>query len=467
MDLCNLTVKQAVKGLKAKEFSAAELKTACLARIRRLNPELKAILTVVEREKTGGKRKKGALEGVPFTVKDLFVTQDVRTTAGSRVLKDYIPEYEATTVKRLKEAGAVLIGKTNCDAWGHGSSGENSDFGVTKNPWNPLYSPGGSSSGSAAAVASGMGLFSLGTDTGGSIRLPASFCGLTGLKPTYGRVSRYGVIALASSLDCPGPLGKTVEDVETVFEIMAGKDEYDATTLQNEELRMGKEKVVIGVPQEYFGKGIDREVRSAVETAIGVLGECGNVREVRLPRTEYALAAYYLIQTAEASSNLARYDGIRYGRDRASFGDEAKRRIMLGTYALSAGYFEAYYKKAMRARTLIKEDFEKVFKEVDLLMAPVSPTPAFKLGEKIDDPLRMYMSDVLTVPANLAGIPALALPCGFSRLGLPMGMQIMGPQGSESLLFEAGKRYQKTTEWHLKKPAPAVMVVNRYKQNLK
>lgn len=453
MEISKLSLRQAIDGLVQKKFSAQELFDATLARIRKLNPKINAFITVVE--KPSPSAGSGPLSGIPFSTKDIFITKGIRTTAASRVLENYLPEYDATVVAKIKEAGGVLIGKENCDAWGHGSSTENSDFGITKNPYDLERVAGGSSGGSAAALACDLTFLSIGEDTGGSIRLPASFCNVVGLKPTYGRISRYGSIAMASSLDCVGPMAKTVEDCEIVFNLIAGPDPYDATSLEKENPRQSKAKLQIGVPKEFFSSALDGEVLQSVKSALQKLQELPEIEgidEVSLPHTEYGIATYYLIQTSEVSSNLARYDGIRYGLGREFFGDEAKRRIILGTFTLSAGYYEAYYKKAMRVRTLICRDFEEVFKKVDLLVAPVSATVAFKIGERSGDPLQMYLSDVLTVTANLAGIPALVLPCGFNQAGLPIGMQIMGPQFSEKTLLRVGKAYQGITDWHQRKP---------------
>ena len=470
MALNKLTIKEAKGGLKSKKFSSAELINACLEQIKKYNKDLNAFITVTGKEALHEAKKADDLAsqgeaweakpllGIPIALKDLYSTKGIRTTAGSKVLNDYIPVYDATVVKKLKDAGAVIIGKTNHDAWGHGSSGENSDFGNTKNPWSTEYVPGGSSSGSAAALAADMCLASTGTDTGGSIRLPASFCNVVGLKPTYGRVSRYGIIAMASSLDSIGHFTKTVEDSAILLNVTAGKDEFDASTpgvnAQNytKNLNNGVKGIKIGVPKEYIAKGLDKNVQTRFEQALKEFKKLGAiVEEVSLPHTEYGIAAYYIIQPSEVSSNLARYDGIRYGSERTDFGDEAKRRIMLGTYTLSAGYYDAYYKKAMQVRTLIKKDFDDAFKKVDAIITPVSPTPPWKLGEKINDPLKMYLSDIFTVTANLAGIPGLSLPMGFANR-LPVGMQILGPQFSEGLLFQIGHAFEQETMFYKQKP---------------
>lgn len=464
MTLNHLTIKQAQEGLRLKRFSSVEITKACLEQIKKLNPKINAFITVCEKEALESAKKADDLAsqgetleampllGIPIALKDLFSTKGIRTTAASKVLNDYIPPFDATVVAKLKNAGAIIIGKTNLDAWAHGSSGENSDFGPTKNPWNTEFVPGGSSSGSAAALASDMCIASTGTDTGGSIRLPASFCNLVGLKPTYGRVGRYGIIAMASSLDSIGHFTKTVEDSAILLNVTAGKDEFDATTprieIQNfsKNLNKGIKGVKIGVPKEYISKGVDKNVRDKFEQTLKEFERLGAfIKEISLPHTEYGIAAYYIIQPSEVSSNLARYDGIRYGNDRSYFGDEAKRRIMLGTFTLSSGYYDAYYKKAMSVRTLIISDFESAFKKVDAIIAPVSPTLPWKLGEKLSDPLKMYLSDIFTVTANLAGIPGLSVPIGFEN-GLPVGMQILGPQFSESLLFQIGNPYEQATE---------------------
>lgn len=467
--LNQLTIKEAQEGLKKKKFSSVELTKACLQQIKKHDKKINAFITVCEKQALAQAEKademmkqakisEKTLLGIPIGIKDIYSTKGIRTTAGAKVLDNYIPVYDATAVKRLKEAGAVILGKLNLDAWAHGSSGENSDYGATKNPWNLKFVPGGSSSGSSAAIAANMCLAATGTDTGGSIRLPASFCNIVGLKPTYGRVSRYGVIAMASSLDSIGHLTQDVTDAALVLNVTAGKDPQDATMPRTrvpdylKDLKKGVKSLKIGIPKEYFQKGLDKKMKEMVEKAIRKFEKLGaRLMNVSLPHTQYALAVYYIIQPAEVSSNLARYDGIRFGFPRERFADEAKRRIMLGTYTLSAGYYEAYYLKAMQVRTLIKEDFDKAFAKVDAILAPVSPTPPFKLGEKIDDPLKMYLSDVYTVTANLAGIPGLAIPAGFIN-NLPMGIQILGPQFSEDLLFRVGYAYEQATKWHKRRP---------------
>lgn len=472
MSLNQLSISQARKGLKEKKFSSLELVKACLSQIQKHDSKLNAFITVCQEEaldkakwadeqlnnRTIEQSNNYPLLGIPVALKDLFSTKGIKTTAGSNVLADYVPVYDATVVKKLRDAGAVIIGKTNLDAWAHGSSGENSDFGPTKNPWNHEYVPGGSSSGSAAALAANMCLAATGTDTGGSIRLPASFCNLVGLKPTYGRVSRNGILAIASSLDSIGHFTKTVEDSALLLSITAGNDIFDATTPEKpvpdyrKGLQKGIKELKIGIATEYLQKGLDLGVRENFDKARDIFSRLGaKLIEISLPHTEYAIACYYIIQPSEVSSNLARYDGIRFGSARQNFGDEAKRRIMLGTFTLSAGYYEAYYKKAMQVRTLIKKDFDDAFQKVDAIITPVSPTPPWKLGEKIDDPLKMYLSDIFTVTANLAGIPGLSVPSGFIN-ELPVGIQILGPQFSEELLFQIGHAYEQETEYYKQKP---------------
>ena len=476
MELNQLTIKQAQEGLRNKKFSSVELTRACLDQIKKTDKKINAFITVCEKEALESSKKADKLFnnltieqlsndlpllGIPIALKDLFSTKDIKTTAASKVLKNYVPVYDATVVKKLKDAGAIIIGKTNCDAWAHGSSGENSDFSPTKNPWDTEYVPGGSSSGSAAALAANMCLAATGTDTGGSIRLPASFCNVVGLKPTYGRVSRYGIIAMASSLDSIGHFTKTVEDSQLMLSIIAGKDLMDATTLEKKCATKPFNEIKIGVDSDFFSKHIEIESLDLLKKACNVLLGLKNnspdyfIPDISLPHQDYGIACYYIIQPAEVSSNLARYDGIRYGSGRAYFREEAKRRIMLGTYTLSAGYYDAYYKKAMQVRTLIKQDFDKAFEKVDAIIAPVSPTPPWKLGEKINDPLSMYLSDKFTVTANIAGIPALSIPIGITSKGLPVGMQIISPHFSENILFEIGKAYEEATKhesWRKVKP---------------
>ena len=487
-DLTELSVRQAVGGLRAGDFSSLEITRACLDRIDRLEPVLHAFITLtpdlaLSQAKAADQALQSwrknpaqalpALTGLPIAVKDLLAQANVRCTCGSKILENFYPPYTATTVERLLAAGVVTVGKTNTDEFAMGSSTENSAYGPSHNPWNPAHVPGGSSGGSAAAVGGYLVPAAMGTDTGGSVRQPASFCGVTGLKPTYGRVSRYGLVAYGSSLDTVGAFGHSAEDVALLFSQMAGHDPRDATTIDLPVPEICLDGCTdlaglrVGVPQEYFIAGIQPEVEAAVRAAIARLEALGaQVRPVSLPHTEYALPVYYLIAPAEASANLARYDGIRFGlrlpeeqmlemyrKSRgAGFGAEVKRRIMLGTYALSAGYYDAYYGQAQKVRTLIKRDFETAFESVDVIAAPVAPTTAFRLGEHTDDPLAMYLEDVFTLPANLAGVPGLTFPVGFDSRGLPIGMQLMGPHYREEVLFRAAHAYQQATDWHTRKP---------------
>ncbi len=464
----NLTIKEARRKLDTKEITAVDLTKFYLKNIGEHNETLNAFITISrdealsmaaaadERIKNG---ESTPLLGIPLALKDIFSTKDIRTTAASKVLEDYIPQYDGTVVTKLKEAGAVILGKTNLDAWAHGSSGENSDFGATKNPYNIAHVPGGSSSGSPVAVATEMALVASGTDTGGSIRLPASFCNVVGLKPTYGRVSRYGVISMASSLDSIGHFTKTVEDSALYLQVTAGQDPLDATTPDipvpdyTKDIAKGVKGLKIGVPKEYFVEGLDPKVKAKTDEALAVYKELGaQIIEISLPHTQYAIDVYYIIQTAEVSSNLGRFDGVRFGNTRASFGDEAKRRIMLGTYVLSAGYYDAFYKKAMQVRTLLKQDFEEAFNKVDVIITPASPTLPWKLGAKTSDPLSMYLSDIFTVHANLVGVPGLSVPTGFVE-GLPVGIQILGPHFSEELLFQVGHAYETTNPVWKERPS--------------
>lgn len=469
MSLSQLTIKQALEGLKDKKFSSFELTEACLRQIKK-RKRLKIFVTVPREYALEQARKvdkaikdnpnvwrKAPLMGIPVAIKDNFCTKGLKTTASSKVLENYVPVYDSTVVKLLKKAGVVILGKTNMDAWAHGSSTETSDFYTTRNPWDMERTPGGSSGGSAASVAAHQTIFAIGSETAGSIRQPASWCGVTGFKPTYGRVSRYGVIAMGSSLDCPGPLTKTAEDALLVLKVLAGKDEKDATTARRKfSFSLGSvsfKKLVIGLPRTYFFDGLDKEVEESVRRAVDQLRSAGaKIKEVDLLDPKYSVAVYTVVQRSEVSSNLARYDGIRYGRDRSFFGDEAKRRVMLGTYALSAGYYDKYYKKAQKVRSLICSDFNRVFKEVDLLVAPTTPTPALKLGAAAKDPMFGEMQDILVEASSLAGLPGISIPCGFTKAGLPIGIQLMAPQWSEGLLLEAAHVYQQATDWHQKKP---------------
>ena len=456
-----LTISETHSGLLNKEFSAVELVDSYLEAIKKQNERLNIFLTVSEdvaytqakrADKEISKLGKEALEKYPLlgcavSHKDLFLTKGIRTTAGSNVLRDYIPAYSSSVVARIEEAGGVTIGKTNCDAWAHGASGENSDYGPTKNPWNEKYVPGGSSSGSAAAVAANLTLFATGTDTGGSIRQPASFCGVFGLKPTYGAVPRYGVVAMASSLDSMGHIARCTEDIKKVFDVTKGQDGQDST-LRNGPYVPSPARMRIGLPKEYFVKGISKEVEESVKKASKVFEKQGvEIVEISLPHTKYAISVYYIVQPAEVSSNLGRYDAVRYGAPRQAFGAEAKRRIMLGTYVLSSGYYDAYYLKAMKVRSKIIEDFESVWEKVDAIIAPVSPTPPFALGEKSSDPLKMYLADIFTVAGNLAGIPGISVPSGFTKDGLPLGFQLLGPRFSEYVLFSLADLYEKASDY--------------------
>jgi len=469
MDLTQLTISQIHQGLLKKEFSAEEVCQSYLKKIKEKDSQIKAFITLCEElalsiakevdEMILTKKELPVLAGIPFSVKDNILVEGIRCTAGSKILQNYIAPYNATVIKKLRAQKAVILGKTNLDEFAMGSSTENSAFFVTKNPRDESRVPGGSSGGSAASVSANFCLFSLGSDTGGSIRQPASFCGVVGLKPTYGRVSRYGLIAFASSLDQIGPLARTVEECEIVFNVIKGKDEKDATTVAlDSEPQFSKEikKLKIGVPREYFVTGIEREVKEKIDLAIREYEDLGaKIEEISLPHTHYALPCYYIVACSEASSNLARYDGIRYGESadgenvmdvyfntrKKGFGNEVKRRIMIGTYVLSVGHYEAYYLKAQRIRTLIKEDFQRAFEKVDVIFTPTSPTLPFKIGERIDDPLKMYLSDIFTVSVNLAGLPAISIPLGEVR-GLPVGLQIIANVFEEEKIFKVAKLWK-------------------------
>lgn len=467
IDTKTLTIKEASTLLRTKKIKVRELTNAYLERINKLNPKLNAYITICE-DKAFEQAKKvddlillgeklGPLAGIPIAFKDLFSTNGIRTTAASKVLENYVPVYDATVVSKLKKEGVIILGKTNQDAWGHGSSGENSDFGPTKNPFDLERVPGGSSSGSAAAVASGQCMIATGTDTGSSVRLPAAFCNLVGLKPTYGRVSRYGIIAMSSSLDSIGHFTKTVYDNALVLNVTAGIDCYDSTTSHEsvadytKHIDKGIKNIKVGLPKEYY-KNLDPEIKKITLEAVKRLEGLGaKVIEVSLPNTEYGVATYYIIQPSEVSSNLARFDGVRFGNPREFFGQEAKRRIILGTYTLSSGYYDAYYLKAMKTRRLILQDYLNTFKEVDVLICPSSPTLPFKLGEKVNDPLTMYLSDIFLVTQNLAGVPSLNVPCGFIG-NLPVGMQIIGPHFSEEMLYQVGYSYEQETKLYERTP---------------
>lgn len=486
MDLCRLTIHQLHDLLAKKEVTSREATEAHYRRIKEVDEKLGAYLLLTEEEayhqadqvdrNIAKGEEIGDLSGIPMGLKDILCTKGIRTTCGSKILENYVPFYDGTVVKKLRERDAVFLGKLNMDEFAMGSSTENSGFQITRNPWNVDCIPGGSSGGSAAAVAADECIAALGTDTGGSIRQPASCCGVVGMKPTYGRVSRYGLVAFASSLDQIGPITKDVKDCAILLKAISGYDPYDSTSVSTEvpdykqSLIKDVKGIRIGIPKEYFIEGIDPDVEKAVTQAIDLFGKWGaKVKRVSLPHTEYAVAIYYIIATAEASSNLARYDGVKYGlrskryRDlmemytqtRAKgFGQEVKRRIILGTYVLSAGYYEAYYRKASQVRTLMRKDFEDAFRQVDVIIAPTAPTPAFRIGEKTEDPLQMYLSDIFTIPVNIAGIPGISIPCGFSRDNLPIGLQIMGKHFDEGMLLRVAYAFEQNTDFHLKKPAP-------------
>jgi len=491
-DVRGLSIAAIADGVRSGKLRARDVTESYLDRISRLDRALNCYVLVdadgarrradaVDAARAGG-RDPGALAGVPVGIKDIFVTRGIETTCASKILRGFVPPFESTVTQRLADAGAVSLGKLNMDEFAMGSSNENSARGPVRNPWSLAHVPGGSSGGSAAAIAASLCAGATGTDTGGSIRQPASFCGVAGMKPTYGRVSRYGVIAFASSLDHPGPFGRSVEDVAALLEVMAGADPLDSTSIPapvgryRDACRAGKDGlggVRIGIPDEYFTAGLDAEVQAAVRAALDELGRTGaKLVPVSLPHTKYAIATYYLICTAEASSNLARYDGVRFGhrtkdprtldelyaRTRGEgFGNEPKRRIMLGTYVLRAGYYEAYYGKALRVRRKIADDFTAAFTKCDAILTPTSPIPSFRFGERMGDPLQMYLADVLTVAPNLAGVPALAQSCGFTKSGLPIGLQIIGPPLGEETCFRIGAAYEARTEWHRRLPADAAI----------
>ncbi len=481
------SIRELHKQLIQKERSAVEIAQESLDRISRLEPKIRSFLVVTPEKalaqarlvdaKIAAGEEIGLLAGIPIAIKDNICTKGIRTTCGSRILENYVPPYESTVTQKLAEAGAVMMGKTNMDEFAMGSSTETSAYQLTANPWDLERVPGGSSGGSAAAVASGECPIALGSDTGGSIRQPASFCGVVGLKPTYGLVSRFGLVAYASSLDQIGPFGRTVEDTAILLQAIAGYDPKDATSLNIKvpdyvhAIRPNlkpKGQLRIGIIQETLGQGIDPEVASTVTKAIELFQDLGaEIQVVSCPRFRYGLPTYYILAPSEASSNLARYDGVKYGfraegaenliemygKTRAAgFGPEVKRRIMIGTYALSAGYYDAYYLKAQKVRTLIKEDFERAFAQADILVCPTSPTTAFKAGEKINDPLSMYLSDLMTIPVNLAGLPALSLPCGFDHQGLPIGIQLIGNVLKEDLLLRVAYVYEQATDWNQYQP---------------
>lgn len=479
--MIDLTIAQTNQGLKEGKFSATELTQAYLDRIDQTDDKLHSYITITKDLALEQAKKvdeagdfSSPLSGIPMNLKDVVCTSGIKTTACSKILENFVPPYNAHVYDRLLDAGAILLGKTNTDEFTHGSSTEHSYFGVTKNPWNTEYVSGGSSGGPAASVAADQCAFSIGTDTGGSIRQPASLCSCVGLKVTYGRVPRYGVMSYGSSFDTIGPFAKTVEDAAIVLKAIAGKSEKDATTPDvpvpnyTDFLKEDLKGVTIGIPKEYYGEGVEQETADVINEGIDVLKKLGaEVIDISLSLTKYAIPTYYLLAKSEASTNLARYDGIKYGHTtddakeleeiymksrQEGFGDEVKRAIMIGTYALSAGYYDAFYLKAAKVRALMKKEFEDAFAKCDALITPTSPFPAFKIGEKADDPLAMYMADVLTVPINLAGVCAMSIPGGFSKDGLPIGMQIIANQYKEENLFHVGHAFEKATEWHAKKP---------------
>lgn len=485
MKLYSLTIHQALELLKKREISSEELTRAIISRINKVEDKIKAYVTIITDEALKAseeadrifKTRAGQslpLQGIPLAIKDNMCTEGIRTTCSSRILHNFIPPYESTVTMRLKDAGYILLGKTNLDEFAMGSSTENSAIFTTRNPWDIERIPGGSSGGSAAAAAADECIAALGSDTGGSIRQPAACCGVVGLKPTYGRVSRYGLVAFASSLDQIGPITKDVEDSAILMNIIGGHDPMDSTsaTIPLPDFRKSLNKDIkglrIGIPREYFIEGMDKEVEMAVRDAIKVIENLGaECIEIFLPHTGYAVATYYILATSEASSNLARYDGVKYGfrvdksddlldmymKTRSQgFGHEVKRRIMLGTYALSSGYYEAYYRKAQQVRTLIKKDFEDTFKKVDVIVTPTTPTPAFRIGEKVSDPLQMYLSDIFTISVNLAGVPAISIPCGFTSNNLPIGLQLIGKHFDEETILRTAHAYEQSTEWHKRKP---------------
>ncbi len=481
MELTQLTIAQAHQGLREKKFSSVDLTQAYLKRIEETDGKLNSYVTVTKEvalEQAKAADKKGTFEsplsGIPMTLKDIICTAGIRTTACSKILENFVPPYNAHVYDRLLKAGAVLLGKSNTDQFAMGSSSETSCFGVTKNPWDTSRVAGGSSGGPAASVAADLATFSIGSDTGGSIRQPASFCSCVGLKVTYGRVPRQGVIAYASSLDSIGPFGKTVEDVALVLNAIAGTSERDSTTPNvpvpdyTRSLKADLKGMTIGIPKEYFEQGVDKETEKAILDGIEVMRKLGaKVIEVSLPLTKYAIPTYYLIAKSEASTNMARYDGIKYGltakdakeleeiyvKTRSEgFGDEVKRAIMIGTYTLSAGYIDAFYLKAAKVRAMMKREYELAFEKCDALVTPTSPFTAFKIGERMEDPLAMYAADTLTVPAGIVGLPGLSIPAGFDRQGLPIGMQIMGGQFQEEKILRIGHAFEKATEWHKRKP---------------
>lgn len=461
-DLNKLNLSEAKSGLLSKKFSATELVSDCLHQIKNNASKLNTFVTICE-ESALAEAKNADLSkplgGIPIAVKDNYLTLGIRTTASSKVLDKYIAQYDSTAISKLKDAGAIIIGKTNMDAWAHGSSTETSDYGSTKNPWNPDHLPGGSSGGSAAAMAADEAIISVGSETAGSIRQPASWCGVVGFKPTYGRVSRYGIIAMKSSTDSPGPICKTVDDAAAVLEIISGHDSHDATSIDEspwvtpvplKELK----KIKIGIPLSYFPKEIQPEVKAAILSSVEVFKKLGaeiiELSDVLDPK--YSIAVYTILQRSEVSSNLARFDGIRYGNDRSFFGQEAKRRIMLGTYSLSAGYYDAYYTKAQKVRTLICQDFDHQFTKVDAIIQPISPSTALKIGATEGQSMFGEIQDMLVEPSSIAGLSGISIPCGFDKIGLPIGLGITCPQRREDLVYQLAKIFEMNTDFHLSKP---------------
>jgi len=473
MNLHKYTASQLLELIKHKKTTPGEILDSIRRRIKSTNKKINGYVSI-NSEPLRQAPLNGKLSGIPIAVKDNICVEGEKTTCGSKILQGFIPPYDATVIKKLRQAGATLLGKTNMDEFAFGSSCETSAYGPTFNPWNLKHVPGGSSGGSAAVVSSGQAAMALGSDTGGSIRQPAAFCGVVGLKPTYGRVSRYGLIAFASSLDQIGPITKDVRDAALLLNVIAGHDEKDSTSADIEvpdytkSLAKDVKNLRIGIPRECFKKGVDREVEQNFRQAIKLFEKLGaKTEEISLPYLDYAISCYYIVAPAEASSNLARFDGVQYGlRAEAQgdlnqmyeqtreigFGSEAKRRIILGTYVLSSGYYDAYYLKALKVRTLIKEDFERIFKKYDCIITPTSPTAAFKIGEKINDPLSMYLSDIFTASINLAGIPAISIPCGFTEKKLPLGLQIIAKAFSEQTLFRTAHAFEQSSDYHLKRP---------------
>ncbi|MFC1510650.1 Asp-tRNA(Asn)/Glu-tRNA(Gln) amidotransferase subunit GatA [Candidatus Omnitrophota bacterium] len=474
MSIHKLTAHEILEQIKAQQLSVNDVYQACVDQINKTDTQVNAFVRQIENAPDTLTTAASQATPIPIAIKDNMCIEGIETTCASRILKGFIPPYSATVVEKLKASGAILLGHANMDEFAFGSSTETSCYGPTKNPWNLDCVPGGSSGGSTATVAANQAVWALGSDTGGSIRQPASFCGVVGLKPTYGRVSRYGLLAFASSLDQIGPITKDVRDAALLLNIIAGYDPMDSTSIDTptpdytKALNRDVKGLTFGVPKEFFVEGLDPQVKEAVDEAINVLKKQGaTFKEISLPHTEYAVATYYIIATAEASSNLARYDGVQYGlrvrpetkrknglldmyeetRD-AGFGQEAKRRIMLGTYALSSGYYDAYYLRGLKVRTLIKNDYDQAFKDVDAIITPTAPTTAFKIAEKTNDPISMYLSDIFTISANLSGIPAISIPCGFSKDKMPIGLQIMAKPFDEEMIFRIAHNYEQNTEWH-------------------